>query len=112
MRLFINDLVCEGLVDCNTASNFVALLPLETDLGRKRTIDQSSCNKDFSCLDGFCPSFVTVHGGEIRKAEPPVLGDHSPAEKLNEPEASIINGSYNILLTGIGGTGVITTGAL
>ena len=112
MRLFINDLVCEGCGDCNTASNCVAVLPLETDLGRKRTIDQSSCNKDFSCLDGFCPSFVTVHGGEIRKAEPPVLGDHSPAEKLNEPVASIIKGSYNILLTGIGGTGVITTGAL
>ena len=110
--IFINEEVCEGCGDCNTASNCVAVLPLETDLGRKRIIDQSSCNKDFSCLEGFCPSFVTIHGGNIRKAEPPDLVGHDPANDLCDPVASEINGSYNILLTGIGGTGVITAGAL
>lgn len=111
-RLLINEEVCEGCGDCNTASNCVAVLPLETDLGRKRIIDQSSCNKDFSCLEGFCPSFVTIHGGNIRKAEPPDLVGHDPANDLCDPVVSEINGSYNILLTGIGGTGVITAGAL
>lgn len=111
-RVFINDMVCEGCGDCNMTSNCVAVLPLETDLGRRRVIDQSSCNKDFTCLDGFCPSFVTIRGGKIRKAEPPELASNDPAENLPDPEPVPIKNSYNILLTGIGGTGVITAGAL
>ncbi|MGB3867006.1 MAG: indolepyruvate ferredoxin oxidoreductase family protein [Xanthobacteraceae bacterium] len=112
-RVFINDAVCEGCGDCSVKSNCVSVKPLETELGRKRTIDQSSCNKDFSCVEGFCPSFVTVHGGGVRKAAKPgaaagqgTFGDiPMPAERaLHEP--------FNILMTGIGGTGVITVGAL
>src|SRR5690606_6068190 len=66
-RVFINELVCEGCGDCSVQSNCVSVVPVETEFGRKRAIDQSSCNKDFSCVNGFCPSFVTVHGGSIRK---------------------------------------------
>ena len=66
MRVVINELVCEGCGDCGVQSNCVAMVPVETEFGRKRAIDQSSCNKDFSCIKGFCPSFVTVHGGEAR----------------------------------------------
>ena len=110
-RVFINDAVCEGCGDCNAASNCVAIRPLETQLGRKRVIDQSSCNKDFSCLQGFCPSFVTVEGGSVRKSEPSTFDELNPAEDLPEPELPLIKESYNILLTGIGGTGVVTIGA-
>jgi indolepyruvate ferredoxin oxidoreductase len=110
-RVFINDAVCEGCGDCNTASNCVAVRPLDTPLGRKRVIDQSSCNKDFSCLDGFCPSFVTIEGGKVRKSEPPVVDHANPAAGLPDPVLPEIGDTYNILLTGIGGTGVITVGA-
>ena len=110
-RAFINDVVCEGCGDCNVASNCVAVRPFDTPLGRKRIIDQSSCNKDFSCLEGFCPSFVTVEGGFLRKSEPPVIDAESPASGLPDPELPKIDEVYNILLTGIGGTGVITIGA-
>ncbi len=98
-RVFINDLVCEGCGDCSQASNCISVQPLETEFGRKRQIDQSNCNKDYSCVDGFCPSFVTVHGGQLF-ADLPL----PPRRELEEP--------FNILVTGIGGTGVITIGAL
>ncbi len=108
-RLFINPLVCEGCGDCGVQSNCVAIAPLETEFGRKRTIDQSSCNKDYSCAKGFCPSFVTVDGGRPRKR---VLRDEGPATALPEPAAASLERPLNILVTGIGGTGVITIGAL
>jgi len=111
-RLVINDLVCEGCGDCGVKSNCVSLVPLETEFGRKRAIDQSSCNKDYSCNNGFCPSFVTVHGGSLRKAgtvKPNV--ELFPA--LVEPERpSLDDGVYSIIVTGVGGTGVVTIGAI
>ncbi len=108
-RVFINQEVCEGCGDCGTQSNCLAVVPVETAFGRKRAIDQSSCNKDFSCLNGFCPSFVTVHGGQPRR--------HSalaPAQRpeLPDPKVPVIHQPYDILITGIGGTGVVTIGAL
>ena len=107
-RVFINPEVCEGCGDCGVQSNCVSITPLETELGRKRQIDQSSCNKDFSCLNGFCPSFVTVHGGKLRKAA--ASGITLP--DLPEPELPVISGSHNIVITGVGGTGVVTVGAV
>jgi indolepyruvate ferredoxin oxidoreductase len=110
-RVFINDRVCEGCGDCSEKSNCVSVKPLETELGRKRMIDQSSCNKDFSCIEGFCPSFVTVHGGRLRKA--PATGrEADPASDLPLPTPVALDRPYDILVTGIGGTGVITVGAL
>ncbi len=111
-RLFINQAVCDGCGDCNAASNCVAVWPIDTELGRKRRIDQSSCNKDFSCLDGFCPSFVTVEGASPRQVAPPGAGTGDPAADLPEPRMAEIAGVYNIVLCGIGGTGVVTAGAL
>ncbi len=109
-RVVINDLVCEGCGDCGVKSNCVSVQPLETEWGRKRTIDQSSCNKDYSCLNGFCPSFVTVHGAKLKKgasvAEP---GDWAT---LPAPSAPLINHPYGIIVTGIGGTGIVTIGAI
>jgi indolepyruvate ferredoxin oxidoreductase len=112
-RVFINHQVCEGCGDCSVKSNCVSVRPLETELGRKRTIDQSSCNKDYSCLNGFCPSFVTVHGGKLRKAEKKAarIAD-DPFAALPEPPPLALNEPYNVLVTGIGGTGVITLGAI
>jgi indolepyruvate ferredoxin oxidoreductase len=109
-RVFINASVCEGCGDCGLASNCVAVKPLETAFGRKRTIDQSSCNKDYSCVEGFCPSFVTVHGGSVRK--PQQSGRELPVLDLPEPALPALEQPYNILVTGIGGTGVVTIGAL
>ncbi len=112
-RVFINEAVCEGCGDCSTQSNCVSVQPVETALGRKRRIDQSACNKDFSCLKGFCPSFVTIHGGAPRKVKPPVRAEKfDPAEGLAAPAPLPIEHPYGILVTGIGGTGVITIGAL
>ena len=113
-RAFINHLVCEGCGDCSVASNCVSVQPLETRLGRKRRIDQSNCNKDFSCVKGFCPSFVTVHGGQVRKASGPGAGGGGPDPFADVPEPTPAGCAepYGILVTGIGGTGVITIGAL
>jgi len=110
-RVFINEAVCEGCGDCSTQSNCVSVQPVETELGRKRRIDQSACNKDFSCLKGFCPSLVSVHGGAPRKAKP-VTREADPAAGLPLPVLPAIDRPYSILITGIGGTGVITVGAL
>jgi len=107
-RVFINTEICEGCGDCGVQSNCVSIVPVETELGRKRAIDQSSCNKDFSCLDGFCPSFVTLEGATVKKA--------SAAEfdlpDLPEPVLPAIDGTFNVIITGVGGTGVVTIGAV
>jgi len=110
-RLFINDAVCEGCGDCGEQSNCTAILPLETEFGRKRVIDQSSCNKDYSCVKGFCPSFVTVSGGTPKKARAAKKA-HEDFAVLPEPVPALCEVPYNILINGIGGTGVITIGAL
>ena len=111
-RVFINDLVCEGCGDCSQTSNCVSVQPLETEFGRKRQIDQSNCNKDYSCVDGFCPSFVTVHGGSLKRIETKSIDSGQLFADLPLPPAPALEAPYNILVTGIGGTGVITIGAL
>jgi len=109
-RVIINELVCEGCGDCGVKSNCVSVQPLETEWGRKRLIDQSSCNKDFSCVKGFCPSFVTVHGAKLKKGVG-VAADHDlPA--LPDPKLPAIDQTYNIIVTGVGGTGVVTIGGI
>ncbi|MDG1582857.1 indolepyruvate ferredoxin oxidoreductase family protein [Pseudomonas sp. GOM6] len=109
-RAFINPSVCEGCGDCSVKSNCLSVLPLETELGRKRQIDQNACNKDFSCVEGFCPSFVTVHGGGLRKPE--ALGAKALFVALPEPRHPTLERPWNILLPGVGGSGVTTVGAL
>ena len=109
-RVFINEQVCEGCGDCSTQSNCVSVLPLATPFGRKRQIDQSACNKDFSCLSGFCPSFVTVDDAEPRRPSAAQIGNDLFAD-LPEPNPSGAE-SCAILVTGIGGTGVVTIGAV
>src|SRR5690606_33022544 len=109
-RVIINDLVCEGCGDCSVKSNCLSVEPLETEFGRKRTINQSTCNKDYSCVNGFCPSFVTIEGGDLRKAAP--HASENPADGLPSPVSKTLKGPYRILITGIGGTGVITIGAI
>ena len=119
-RLFINDRVCEGCGDCSVQSNCVAVLPLETPRGRKRRIDQSACNKDYSCAKGFCPSFVSVIGGQMRKRVG-ALGSGGDAalqsladrvDALPRPPAHVWTGPYDLMITGVGGTGVVTVGAV
>ncbi len=108
-RVFINSAVCEGCGDCSTVSNCMSIEPLETEFGRKRTINQSSCNKDFSCVEGFCPSFVTVSGASIRKpASKKTVQSDIP--DLPDPVFAEIDGSYAVLISGIGGAGVVTVG--
>ncbi len=110
----INDLVCEGCGDCSVESNCLSVIPKETPFGRKRQIDQNSCNKDFSCVNGFCPSFVTVEGGTRIKSGRAASAAF-PEEKvasLTPPEAPSFDATYDLLVTGVGGTGVITVGAL
>jgi indolepyruvate ferredoxin oxidoreductase len=112
-RVFINDLVCEGCGDCSEKSNCVSVKPLETEFGRKREIDQSNCNKDYSCTNGFCPSFVTVENGSLRKLKrQESKGIDDPFAKLSLPEPKPLLEPFSMLVTGIGGTGVITIGAL
>jgi indolepyruvate ferredoxin oxidoreductase len=109
-RVLINPAVCEGCGDCSVQSNCISVEPLETELGRKRTINQSTCNKDYSCLKGFCPSFVTVDGGKLRSRAPADIGD---VGELPEPASRPALGRpYNIAVGGVGGTGVLTIGAL
>src|SRR5690606_32766883 len=93
-------------------SNCVSVVPVETEFGRKRAIDQSSCNKDFSCLKGFCPSFVTVHGGKIRKQKKAQGEAAAVWETLPDPAVPALEKPYGIVITGVGGTGVVTIGAL
>ncbi len=113
-RAFINELVCEGCGDCSKASNCISVEPLETEFGRKRRINQSSCNKDFSCVEGFCPSFVSVSGAALRKAAPSHDGDSltSLVAGLPQPSRPDLDRPHNIVITGIGGTGVVTVGAV
>jgi indolepyruvate ferredoxin oxidoreductase len=108
----INELVCEGCGDCSVESNCLSVEPVETPFGRKRRINLSSCNKDFSCLNGFCPSFVTVEGGRRRKRAGTAVGLVERAKGLCDPEAALLDKPHNLLVTGVGGTGVVTIGAL
>ena len=108
-KIYINHEVCEGCGDCGKQSNCVAILPLETELGRKRKIDQSSCNKDFSCVNGLCPSFVTIKGGRLKK---PNLVNFKKKDLKNPKYFFSKQKVINLVLTGVGGTGVITLGAL
>jgi indolepyruvate ferredoxin oxidoreductase len=113
-RIFINQEVCEGCGDCSKKSNCVSVQPIDTEFGRKRRIDQSSCNKDFSCAEGFCPSFVSVHGGAVRKFGT-AFSDDEVAKifaALPTPPMAIDVPVYNMVLTGIGGTGVLTVAAI
>ncbi len=116
-RIFINHQVCEGCGDCSVQSNCVAVLPLETPMGRKRKIDQSSCNKDYSCVNGFCPSFVGVLGGQLKTRSGALAGEgatrlQQAVDALPLPRAHRWTGPYDLLVTGVGGTGVVTVGAL
>ena len=110
-RMFINEAVCEGCGDCGVQSNCTSIMPLETEFGRKRSIDQSSCNKDYSCVKGFCPSFVTVEGGRLKKSKTGTAKQDDFGD-LPDPVLPACDVPFNILLNGIGGTGVITVGAL
>ncbi len=118
-RAVINELVCEGCGDCSVKSNCLSVEPLETEFGRKRQINQSTCNKDFSCVNGFCPSFVTVEGGQLKKPKKAggkdAAGKPSALERaksLPQPQLPSLAQSYGVLVTGIGGTGVVTVGQI
>nr|WP_280821879.1 indolepyruvate ferredoxin oxidoreductase family protein [Mesorhizobium soli] len=110
-RAFINELVCEGCGDCSAVSNCISVEPRETELGRKRAINQSSCNTDLSCIKGFCPSFLTIEGGRLRKPKA-TAGAGADAELAEPILPTLGEQPYSILLTGIGGTGVITVSAI
>ncbi|MDQ6881940.1 MAG: indolepyruvate ferredoxin oxidoreductase family protein, partial [Pseudomonadota bacterium] len=112
VRVVINDLVCEGCGDCSVKSNCLSVEPLETEFGRKRTINQSTCNKDMSCLKGFCPSFVTVEGGQLKKKAKDKAVSPFELGELPEPQLPVIHGAFGIVVAGVGGTGVITIGQL
>jgi indolepyruvate ferredoxin oxidoreductase len=111
-RVVINELVCEGCGDCGVQSNCLSVEPLETEFGRKRTINQSTCNKDMSCLKGFCPSFVTVEGGQLKKKAKDKTASPFTLGELPQPVIPAIHGAFGIVVAGVGGTGVITIGQL
>ena len=114
-RLFINEQVCEGCGDCGEQSNCLSVIPVETDWGRKRKIEQTSCNKDYSCVNGFCPSFVSVHGAVLRRHAGREYTDADVArelERIGPPPAWNWTGPFDLLVAGVGGTGVVTVGAL
>ncbi|MCW2240005.1 indolepyruvate ferredoxin oxidoreductase family protein [Azospirillum canadense] len=113
-RVVINELVCEGCGDCSKKSNCLSVQPLETEFGVKRRIDQSSCNKDFSCVEGFCPSFVSVMGGQLRKRDAAAVEERfaDALARLPEPPVAMPSDVAEILVTGVGGTGVVTVGAV
>ena len=111
-RMFINDEVCEGCGDCSVQSNCISVAPIDTPLGRKRAIDQSSCNADYSCSKGFCPSFVTVEGATPRKERTSAHHLDAAIAALCEPPLPSLDRPYNLLTTGIGGTGIVTVGAI
>ncbi|MFP5515876.1 MAG: indolepyruvate ferredoxin oxidoreductase family protein [Alphaproteobacteria bacterium] len=110
-RVVINELVCEGCGDCSAKSSCVSVIPQETEFGRKRQIDQSSCNKDYSCTKGFCPSFVTVEGGQLRKPKP-AAAKSADTTALPAPAIPAFDKTWSLYVTGVGGTGVVTIGAL
>jgi indolepyruvate ferredoxin oxidoreductase len=109
-RVIINELVCEGCGDCGVQSNCVSVQPLETEFGRKRTIDQSNCNKDFSCVKGFCPSFVTIEGATLKKAA--AVAPLADLPLPPDPVLPALGQTYGIVVTGVGGTGIVTVGAI
>ncbi len=111
-RVVINELVCEGCGDCGVQSNCLSVEPLETEFGRKRQINQSTCNKDYSCVKGFCPSFVTVEGGKPRKTAKGTAAAPAVPDGLPEPVAPTLEHAWGIVVAGVGGTGVITIGQL
>ncbi|MFZ2386899.1 MAG: indolepyruvate ferredoxin oxidoreductase family protein, partial [Polaromonas sp.] len=111
-RVVINELVCEGCGDCSVQSNCLSVEPLETEFGRKRRINQNTCNKDYSCLKGFCPSFVTVEGGQLKKPKKEKKGDLANLPAIPEPVLPVAESAWGIVVGGIGGTGVITIGQL
>ncbi len=108
----INELVCEGCGDCSVQSNCLSVEPVETDFGRKRRINQNTCNKDYSCVKGFCPSFVTVEGGTLKKPKKEKKGDLSALPPIPEPVLPVAETAWGIVVGGVGGTGVITIGSL
>lgn len=111
-RVLINTEVCEGCGDCGVKSNCMSVEPLETDLGRKRKINQSTCNKDMTCVEGFCPSFVTVRGGRLKRQVGVATEASSGWGTLPEPELPATADGYGVLVAGIGGTGIVTIGAI
>ncbi|HPO21136.1 MAG TPA: indolepyruvate ferredoxin oxidoreductase family protein, partial [Rubrivivax sp.] len=111
-RVLINELVCEGCGDCSVQSNCLSVEPVETEFGRKRRINQSTCNLDYSCVKGFCPSFVTIEGGQLKKPKKEQRGDPSTLPPLPEPVLPPCDQAWGIVVGGVGGTGVITIGQL
>jgi indolepyruvate ferredoxin oxidoreductase len=111
-RVVINELVCEGCGDCSVQSNCLSVEPLETEFGRKRRINQSTCNKDYSCVKGFCPSFITVEGGQLKKPKKDKKGDASRLFDVPQPVLPVAENAWGIVVGGVGGTGVITIGQL
>ncbi|MGE3149687.1 MAG: indolepyruvate ferredoxin oxidoreductase family protein, partial [Pseudorhodoplanes sp.] len=109
-RVIINERICEGCGDCGVKSNCVSIQPLETEWGRKRQIDQSTCNKDYSCLKGFCPSFVTVHGAKLKRGQG--VAEQADPASLPDPQKPTLDKPFGIIVTGVGGTGIVTIGGL